>query len=66
MSKQSKPITKQCQHRSQCSRDAIIGVYRWGIGDSDVDLDRPVKVYCGPHKPRFVHGQNLRNVRIVR
>jgi hypothetical protein len=66
MSKQSKPITKQCQHRSQCSRDAIIGVYRWEDGDSDVNLDRPVKVYCGPHKPRLFAGQNLRNVRIVR
>lgn len=66
MSKQSKPITKQCQHRSQCSRDAIIGVYRWGDGDSDVNLDNPVKVYCGPHKPRLFSGQRLRNVRIVR
>jgi hypothetical protein len=29
-------------------------------------LDRPVKVFCGQHKPRLFRGQNLRNVRIAR
>lgn len=64
--KQSKPIRTQCQHRSQCSRDAVIGTYTWAVGETIVNLDRPVKVYCGPHKPRLHLGQRLRNVRIVR
>lgn len=66
MAKQSTPITKQCQHRSQCRHDAIIGVYAWSQGDSDVNLDRPIKVFCGEHKPRLNLGQRLRNVRIAR
>lgn len=66
MSKQTKPINKQCEHRSQCFRDATIGVYRWSDGETDVNLDRPVKVFCGQHKPRLRRNQNLRNVRIAR
>jgi hypothetical protein len=66
VAKQSKPISTQCQSRSQCCRDAIIGVYAWSQGDSDVNLDRPLKVFCGQHKPRLFPGQNLRNVRIAR
>jgi hypothetical protein len=66
VAKQSKPISKQCQHSSQCSRDATIGVYRWEHGETDVNLDRPIKVFCGQHKPRLFRGQNLRNVRIAR
>ena len=66
MSKQAKPINTQCQHRSQCFRDATIGVYRWSDGETDVNLDKPVKVFCGQHKPRLFRGQNLRNVRIAR
>lgn len=66
MAKQSKPINTQCQSRSQCSRDAIVGVYAWSQGDSDVNLDRPIKVFCGEHKPRLNLGQRLRNVRIAR
>lgn len=65
MSKQTKPINKQCQHRSQCSRDATIGTYTWVDGETDVNLDKPLKVFCGPHKPRLHRGQNLRNVRIM-
>lgn len=66
MSKQTQPINRQCQHKSHCFRDGIIGVYRWEPGETDVNLDRPVKVFCGPHKPRLFPGQNLRNVRIAR
>jgi hypothetical protein len=66
MAKQTAPINKQCQHSSQCCRDAVIGVYRWSEGETDVNLDRPVKVFCGPHKPRLFRGQTLRNVRIAR
>jgi hypothetical protein len=66
MSKQTKPITKQCQHRSQCSRDATIGTYAWSVGDSDVNLDKPLKVFCGQHKPRLRLNQRLRNVAIIR
>lgn len=66
MAKQSRPITKQCQHSSQCWNDALIGTYRWEDGESDVNLDRPLKVFCGQHKPRLFAGQNLRNVRLVR
>lgn len=67
MSKQTKPITKQCQHRSQCFRDAVIGVYGWRPGETDVDLDNPIKVFCGKHKPRWTSPDQLRrNVRIAR
>lgn len=66
MSKQTKPIDKQCQSRTQCSSDATIGVYHWQPGETDVNLDRPVKVFCGQHKPRLNRGQSLRNVRLVR
>lgn len=65
MSKQSKPINKQCEHKSHCFRDATIGVYRWSDGETDVNLDKPVKVFCGQHKPRLHRGQSLRNVRIA-
>jgi len=64
MSMQSKPINKQCESRSQCCREATIGVYRWEHGETDVNLDRPIKVFCGQHKPHLHPGQNLRNVRI--
>lgn len=62
MSKQTTPIKKQCQHRSQCFRDAIFGVYAWKAGETDVNLNAPVKVYCGPHKPQVRRGQKLRIV----
>lgn len=66
MSKQTKPITKQCQDRSQCERDATWGLYRWEYGQTDVNLDKPVRVFCGPHKPRLHGGTYLRNVQIAR
>lgn len=65
MSKQSAPIRKTCQHRSVCAHWATIGVYRWEYGETDVNLDRPVRVFCGRHKPRLHRGQNLRNVKLV-
>ena len=64
MSRQTKPINKQCQSRSQCSREATIGMYRWEPGETDVDLDRPIKVFCGQHKPCLPYGVLLRNVKI--
>ena len=62
--KQSKPINGQCQHHSQCVRDATIGTYAWGTGETRVNLDKPVRVFCGQHKPTLGRNQNLRNVRL--
>jgi hypothetical protein len=64
MSKQSKPIRRQCQHRSQCDRNAVVGVYAWAQGETDVNLDRPVRVFCGRHKRRLSPGELFRNVRL--
>lgn len=65
--KQSKPINKQCQHRSQCSNDAVIGVYRWNEGQTIVNLDKPVRVFCGSHKPHWTSPSQMhRNVRLMR
>jgi hypothetical protein len=65
MSKQKTPIKKTCQHSSVCEYWATIGLYRWELGETDVNLDRPVRVFCGRHKPRLNRTQNLRNVRLV-
>lgn len=63
MAKQRNPIRKTCQHRSVCEHWATIGVYTWEPGQTDVNLDKPVRVFCGRHKPRwFSVGQNARNV----
>lgn len=66
--KQSTPIRKQCQHRSQCERDAVVGVYRFALGQSDVNLDKPVRVFCSRHKPSFDWRSNetLRIVKLAR
>lgn len=64
MSKQSKPIRRQCQSRDQCERTAKIGVYVWAQGASDVNLDKPFRVYCGVHKPRMRYGYLARNVKL--
>ena len=56
----------QCQHRSQCDRDAKWGTYGWATGETNVNLKRAVRVFCGQHKPRLRPGQLLRNVRIAR
>lgn len=66
MSKQTVPTTKDCQHRSVCLRPAVIGVFGWREGDSDVNLNNPIAVFCGPHKPRLHRNQMLRNVRLLR
>lgn len=66
MSKQTKAIRRNCQ-RENCVRDAVIGIYRWRPGDTDVNLDRPTAVVCGEHKLRHSSTSSyLRNVRIVR
>jgi len=66
MAKQTKPIRRNCQEKD-CVRDATIGVYRWRPGDTCVDLNQPVAVVCGPHKPRHSSTRSyLRNVRIMR
>ena len=67
MSKQKKPIRRNCQHKD-CVRDAIIGVYHWEHGETDVNLDRPSMVVCGEHKRAFDYrkGQYYRNVRLIR
>jgi hypothetical protein len=65
MTKQTKPIRKMCQSREACLQGATIGLYSWGHGQTDVNLDKPVRVFCGRHKPRLDRGQNLRNVKLV-
>ncbi len=62
--KQTRPINRQCEHHSQCVRDATIGTYAWVTGETRVNLDRPVRVFCGQHKPNLTHNQTLRNVRL--
>lgn len=62
--KQNTPIRKTCQHRSQCLRDAVVGLYHWELGETDVNLDKPVRVYCGVHKPRLTRDMLGRNVRL--
>lgn len=64
MAKQGRPITRQCQSRVQCCRDATVGLYGWAAGASDVNLDKPIRVFCGLHKLRLSPGYNLRNVRL--
>lgn len=66
MSKQSVPIRKQCQHSSQCARDGIWGVYTWTLGQTDVNLDKPIRVFCGQHKRFLDRSLVLRNVRVDR
>jgi hypothetical protein len=65
MAKQTKPIAKTCQHSSVCERWATIGLYMWEHGQTDVNLDKPLRVFCGEHKPRLQRGENLRNVRLL-
>ena len=65
MTKQTKPIYETCGH-PDCLRDATIGVYRWRPGDTCVNLDKPVAVVCGPHKPTHSSTSSyLRNVKLV-
>lgn len=65
MSKQTKPIRKCCEAISACRNSATIGVYSWDIGQSDVNLNAPIAVFCGPHKPRLNRNQLLRNVKLA-
>jgi hypothetical protein len=65
MARQTIPIARNCQFKD-CVRDAVIGVYMWDAGASDVDLNRPVRVFCGEHKPKLRLGWRLRNVRLRR
>ena len=62
--KQTKPIRRTCVWKD-CVRDATIGIYEWMPGETNVDLDRPVAVVCGEHKPRHNRNSYRRNVRIV-
>lgn len=59
-------MSKQCQHRSQCPADATWGLYAWKMGETNVNLKKPVKVYCGRHKPRPQRDQLLRLVKLPR
>jgi len=66
MSKQTKPIDKQCQSRTQCSNDATWGVFQFRPGDTDVDLNKPIRVFCGGHKPNWVSpNQGFRNIPLM-
>lgn len=65
MSKLTVPLkVTQCQSRVQCFRDAKWGLYGWSFGETDVNLNKPIKVFCGQHKPRLNRNQLLRNVRV--
>lgn len=65
MSKQTKPITNGCGYRG-CRRAGLYGVFAWKGGATDVDLNDPKFVTCGPHKMDFgkswMKGTQLRNV----
>ena len=65
MSKQTVVIRRNCQHEN-CVRDATIGTYSWEPGETDINLNRPVRVWCGEHKPRLHRDQSLRNVKLRR
>jgi hypothetical protein len=70
MAKQTKPINAQCGARlprgaGRCINSATIGVFHWNYGETDVNLDKPVAVFCGCHKPRLHRNQSLRNVRLM-
>jgi len=56
-------MTKHCMH-AHCSRTATWGVYGWEPGETIVNLKRPVRIVCGPHKPRHSHRTYLRNVKL--
>lgn len=61
----SATIRRQCQDKSQCSNDAVWGLYQWKPWASDINVDKPVKVFCGRHKPRpGPIGNRLRLVRL--
>lgn len=61
----------QCQAKirrpasGRCVNEAIIGVFAWKAGETDVNLNNPVAVFCGTHKPRLSRNVLLRNVRIA-
>lgn len=63
MSKQVKPIRRNCQAKD-CVRDAVWGLYRWNPGETDVNLDQPGKVVCGQHKFKLWVGENIRAVKL--
>ena len=42
-------MSKQCQDRSQCLRDAVWGLYAWKPGETNINVKKPVRVYCGQH-----------------
>jgi hypothetical protein len=52
--KQTTLIDGECQHRTAkwlCARPATWGMYRFQPGkDSDVNLNMPVRIFCGQHK----------------
>lgn len=63
MAKQKQVIRHECG-KVGCSRLATIGVYSWEEGGMDVDLDKPLTVRCGRHKPKLNRLRRLRNVEI--
>lgn len=70
---QSKIVKAQCQGRikrgpskGRCIENATIGVFTWAGAETDVNLDRPIAVFCGRHKPKLERGVNARNVKLRR
>lgn len=66
MSKQTQVKFKTCQHKSICDHEATYGVFRWAPGDTDINMDKPVRVFCGKHKPHCETGTNQRLVKLKR
>lgn len=73
MTQQRNFIRGQCQGRikrgpskGRCIENATIGTYQWASGETDVNLDKPVAIFCGRHKPNLSRNVLLRNVKLRR
>lgn len=60
-----KARSRQCQHKSQCYRDATWGLYTWKPGETTVNPQTPLRVYCGQHKPKVDSQVRARILRLA-
>jgi hypothetical protein len=63
---QRNPIWTSCQHKSICNNPGTIGLYFFEPGETDVNLDKPYRVFCGRHKPKLNRRHRARLVPIRR
>lgn len=66
MSIATQPIRRQCQHKSQCANDATWGLFAWKPAETDVNMNKPIAVLCGPHKNKVILKRNGPAVRWAR